>query len=452
MASDPQHANAPAAPGELDRLATALEQLQVADAEIETTTAELVATRDELAAERARYQELFELAPDPYVLTDADGIVGNANRAAGALFGLDRRFLLGKPLQVFIPPDERHRFRARIVQFKRTDVQNFQWRLRIVPRGGATIDVAAAVAPILGHGGALSGFRWSLRDITDRVREEDRLRDVAAELERHVAERTAALEAANREKDVLLRREREAREAAERANRIKDEFLATLSHELRTPLNVVVGQVFRLRRGGLDAAEQQKALETVERNAQEQSRLVDDLLDTARITNGRLQLDFQVAELSPIVRSALEAVEAAAAARGVRLHPRLQYGVFARCDPERIRQVAWNLLVNAVKFTPEGGTISIDVTRERSSASLVVTDTGVGIEPHVISHVFERFWQAEQSPRRTRGGLGLGLAIVKQLVEMHGGEVDVYSAGRGTGATFTVRLPLVRPLNGSPQT
>jgi PAS domain S-box-containing protein len=444
MASDQKQSDVPATPGDDEELAGALEQLRVAGEEAETTDAELEATSSELDAERARYQELFEFAPYPYVLTDILGVISDANRAAGALFGLERRFLIGKPLQVFIPRKERYRFRVRVFDLQRSsDGDTPEWRLLMMSREGFMLHVAASVAVVRNRDGGVTGLRWSLRDITARVREEEQLRDLNAELERRVAERTAALEEANREKDDLLRRERDAREAAERANRLKDTFLANLSHELRTPLNVVLGLVFRLRGGDVDVPQQQKMLETIDRNAREQSRLVDDLLDTARITNGRLQLELRMLDLTPIVAGALEAVEATAEARGIQIEPKLEHGVFVKCDPDRMRQIAWNLLVNALKFTPVGGLVTVEVGKDGSSALIRVSDNGIGIEPDLLPHIFERFWQAEQSTTRTRGGLGLGLAIVKHLVEMHGGDVQARSGGAGAGATFEVRLPLV---------
>jgi PAS domain S-box-containing protein len=427
---------------DLEDLANALEQLRLADEAAIAQNVELKAARDTLDAERSRYRELFELAPDPYVMTDSHGLISEANRAAVKLLGLDRCFLLRKPLQVFIPRDERFAFRQRVRDLKDWD-GSIEWRLRIRPRGRAVLHVSASVAVIPGRHGETSGLRWCIRDITARVREEDQLRDVNAELERRVKDRTAALEIANRLQDDLLQRERAAREAAERANRIKDEFLATLSHELRTPLNVVLGWIFRLRHDAVDAEQRDKALETIERNAREQFRLVEDLLDTARIANGRLQLELQTVELASIVHGAVESVEATAEAREIRIDPHLDCGAQVRGDPERLRQIVWNLLVNALKFSPVGGTVSVDVGVEDDRASIAVRDNGSGIPSDVMPHIFERFWQAEHSTTRSRGGLGLGLAIVKHLVEMHGGEIEAQSDGPGKGATFTVRLPLL---------
>ncbi len=430
--------------GLLDRaeLQVALEELFVLEEELDTQHVELQDTRDALHCERLRYEELFELAPDAYLLTDGNGLVNEANRAAAVLLGIDRRFLLGKPLQVFVPERERAQFRRRVHELE-SGTSPSEWRLRLMPRDHGPIEAAASVAAIRTRDQKFMGLRWSIRDVTARVQQEERLRDLNAELERRVNERTEALEAANRGQDDLLQRERAAREAAEAANRSKDEFLATLSHELRTPLNVVLGSIFRLQGGSLTASQQEKALKAVDRNASELSRLVEDLLDAARIANGRLRLDVGVEELAPIVGSAIESVETTAEARAVRLTADLQRDVYVRCDPERLRQVSRNLLTNALKFTPERRSIGIIVRADEHYAFIEVRDTGVGIEPAALPHIFERFWQGEQSI--TRAGLGLGLAIVKQLVEMHGGTIVASSEGREQGATFTVTLPRVDP-------
>jgi PAS domain S-box-containing protein len=418
-----------------------LEELSVAGEELDAQHAELEHTRDALYRERTRYEELFELAPDAYLLTDGSGLICEANQAAAVLVGVDQRFLLGKPLQVFVHEHERQQFRRHVSDLE-SGTSRSEFRFRLTPRDHDAIDVAASVGAIRNRHGKSSGLRWSIRDITDRVQQEARLRDLNVELERRVAERTDALQAANRLKDDLLTRERAAREVAEAANRSKDEFLATLSHELRTPLNVVLGLIFRLQSGSLSSSEQEKAIRTVDRNARELSRLVEDLLDAARIASGRMKLDVRMEELAPIIRVAIDAVEPTAETRGVRLTSNLRDGVYVKCDPERLRQVAWNLLTNALKFTPEGGTIAITVDADDRHATFSVIDTGFGIDQDIMPHIFERFWQGEQSMPRSRTGLGLGLAIVKHLVELHGGRIVAASEGSGRGATFTVELPV----------
>ena len=228
---------------------------------------------------------------------------------------------------------------------------------------------------------------------------------------------------------------------AERANRLKDEFLATLSHELRTPLGAILGWAQILRRGA--SAELLKGLDIIERNARVQTKLIEDLLDMSRITSGKIRLEVHPVQPFVFVDAALETVRPAAEAKGIRLDHALdpEAGPVLG-DPGRLQQAVWNLLSNAIKFTPTGGRIRVEVRRIAARVELSVTDTGVGIDPQFLSQVFERFSQADSSVTRRHGGLGLGLSIVKQLVELHGGTVYADSAGKGLGATFTIELPV----------
>jgi PAS domain S-box-containing protein len=230
---------------------------------------------------------------------------------------------------------------------------------------------------------------------------------------------------------------------AQRANRVKDEFLATLSHELRTPLNAILGWSQLLRMGRLDQNEVDQGLETIERNANIQSQLIEDLLDVSRIITGRLRLDVRPVELPPIIDAAIAAVRPAADAKHIRLKPKYDASAAPILgDAARLQQVVWNLLSNAIKFTPRGGRVEVMLDRVDSQVEITVRDTGSGIDPDFLPHVFERFRQADASTTRKHGGLGLGLAIVRHLVELHGGVVQARSEGQGAGATFIVRLPI----------
>ncbi len=252
-----------------------------------------------------------------------------------------------------------------------------------------------------------------------------------------------ARRAAEQEREALLERERRARTEAEAANRAKDEFLSVLSHELRTPLTPILGFLSMLKRPSLTEERRQVALETIERSAHAEARLVDDLLDVSRIVAGKLLLERELTDLEPIVAAAVQTVLPAAQAKGVNLtfdSGTVSLPVFA--DAGRLQQVAWNLLVNAVKFTPSGGQVAVTLRRADDAALLSVRDAGAGLAPHLIPLLFERFHQADASSTRTHGGLGLGLTIVRYLVEEHGGTVAAESLGEGQGATFTVRLPL----------
>ncbi|MDQ3754101.1 MAG: PAS domain S-box protein, partial [Acidobacteriota bacterium] len=241
-----------------------------------------------------------------------------------------------------------------------------------------------------------------------------------------------------------LASERDARAEAEQANRLKDEFLATVSHELRTPLTAILGWARILQDDRLDASVVKNALATIERNAQAQNQLIEDLMDVSRIITGKLRLNVRPVELVVVINAAIEAVRPAAEAKGIRLQPVLDPIASAVSgDPDRLQQIVWNLLSNAIKFTPKGGRVQVRLERINSHIEIVVSDTGQGINAEFLPYVFDRFRQADASTTRKHGGLGLGLAIVRQLVEMHGGTASVASDGEGRGATFTVKLPLL---------
>ena len=263
---------------------------------------------------------------------------------------------------------------------------------------------------------------------------------------------------AEEERAALLARERDLRQRAEEADRLKDEFLATLSHELRTPLTSILGWATLIRNGEVDRTENlDRALEIIERNARSQARLIDDLLDVSRIITGNLQLDVRPLNVAPIVEAAIDALRPAADAKGIQIETELDdASCLVSGDPNRLRQVIWNLLMNGIKFTPRGGRVSLRLECFASSpipllpssplhsshVRLTVSDTGDGISPEFLPYVFHRFRQEEGSISRKAGGLGLGLAVVRHLVELHGGSVGAESAGPGKGSTFTVDLPL----------
>jgi signal transduction histidine kinase len=245
----------------------------------------------------------------------------------------------------------------------------------------------------------------------------------------------------------LLAAAERARDEAEAANRMKDEFLATLSHELRTPLNAVLGWAVTLRTARLDGAAAGHALEAIERNARVQSQLIEDLLDISRIVNGKLSLDARVVDLRAVVEAALDAVRPAARAKSIDLVPALDAAAL-HGDPNRLQQVVWNLLSNAIKFTPRGGRVDVGLAGASGFVEVTVRDTGQGIAPGLLPFVFDRFRQADSSSTRRQGGLGIGLALVKSLTELHGGSVQAESAGVGHGATFRLRFPALASPTG----
>jgi CheY-like chemotaxis protein/nitrogen-specific signal transduction histidine kinase len=241
----------------------------------------------------------------------------------------------------------------------------------------------------------------------------------------------------------LYRRAERARVEAEEANRAKDEFLAVLSHELRTPLTSMLGWLRLLRTGQLGPDKVSQALEVVERNTRTQAQLINDLLDVSRIITGKLQLDTYPVDLGPIMEEAIESVRRDAEAKGVRLELTMAVGAGPVLgDPLRLGQIVGNVIANAVKFTSAGGHVRASLAREADSVVITIVDTGIGIEPELLPHIFDRFRQADSTITRRHGGLGLGLAIARHLAELHGGRVTAESAGAGRGSTFTIRLPL----------
>jgi signal transduction histidine kinase/ActR/RegA family two-component response regulator len=268
-----------------------------------------------------------------------------------------------------------------------------------------------------------------IRDISARKRTEALLREQRLRAE---AERTE-----------LLARETAARERAETANRTKDEFLAMVSHEIRTPLNSILGWAQLLQTGKIDSSDTERALASIERNAKSQAQILSDLLDTSRIDAGKLSLDVRPVDLKPVIEAAVETVRLAADAKSIRVQTQMSpLQCLVSGDAGRLQQVVWNLLSNAVKFTPRGGRIDVALELVGSVARITVRDTGIGIKPQFLPHVFDRFTQADSTSTRRHGGLGLGLAIVRQLVEVHGGTVRAESSGEGRGSEFSVMLPI----------
>jgi PAS domain S-box-containing protein len=426
-------------------LLTALEELQVAQEELRRQNEELVATRAEVEAERLKYEDLFESAPDGYLVTDRNGTIRDVNNVASKMLGVERRFLQGKPLISYVDESERARFRNHLTSLSISDFSHSGLELRLCPRHIKPFDVSVSVSGVLGKNGTLTELRWTMRDITERKQVQEKIQALNEELEGKVNRRTAELERANAQKDELLEREKRARAEAEDASRVKDEFLAICSHELRAPLSAIQGWAEMLSRGSLDQATTQRAVETILRSAKTQTKIVGDLLDASRVIAGKLQLQPTAVDLVGVIEAATEIVRPTAQARRVALDTTLdpQAGVVFG-DAARLQQIVWNLLSNAVKFTPAGGSVTVRLERKDERATIVVQDTGIGIKPEFLPHAFELFRQADSSTTRVFGGLGLGLAIVSHLTKSHGGSVQVESEGEGRGATFTVSLPLMR--------
>ncbi|MEH1797432.1 ATP-binding protein [Nostoc sp.] len=577
--------------------AEAFEELKIALEEMRVASEELQATRMVVEKERQRYQELFDFAPDGYLVTDIYGTILEANQATTVLLNISERFLIRKPLVSFIAQSDRQAFFDYLAQLQHLD-RGGEWEVCVQPREKVCFDVALTVVTVRNKEGKPVALRWLMRDITKRRRLEserkllfasEQIARIAAEAaERRsnflaeasrvlassldyrttltsmaqlavptladccivdvvennsVAFTNPVIAASEPQKEALVRELRQrypipidadyglpkvlrtgkpelvtdilesslqkntwnqeylnllqvksymvvpllvrkrklgtivfacaqvgryytivdlamAEEVAQRAasaienaqlyrqaqeaNRIKDEFLAIVSHELRTPLNSMLGWVQVIRNRKLDEAVTSKALETIERNAKLQRKLIEDILDISRIVQGKIRLNLHKVDLVIVINAAIEAVYPTSEIKDIRVESKLDSSVGeVMGDAERLQQIVWNLLSNAVKFTPSGGRVEVCLEQVNSNAKISVSDTGKGINADFLPYIFERFRQADSTTTRADSGLGLGLAIVNHLVEMHSGTVHAFSEGEERGATFTVLLPLI---------
>jgi PAS domain S-box-containing protein len=359
--------------------------------------------------------KVVESSDDAIVSKDLNSIITSWNAAAERMFGYTAAEAIGRSIRMIIPADRQTEEDTVLGRIRTGEaIQHFETiRQR---KDGTLIQISLTVSPIYDDSGRVIGASKIARDITEQTR-------LANENARLYTE-------------------------AQDANRMKDEFLAVLSHELRTPLNAIVGYSRLLRGGILSGEKAERGLEILERNATWLTQIVEDVLDVSRIVSGKIRLDVQPVNLPSVLGDAVATVLPAANAKGVVVQTIFDPAVGpVSGDPDRLQQVVWNLVNNAVKFTPRGGRVQVRLERVSSHVEIIVSDTGVGISADFLPYVFERFRQAEGGTTRKTGGLGLGLAIVRHIVEMHGGTVRADSAGAGQGATFCVQLPLmiVRP-------
>jgi len=367
---------------------------------------------------------VVESSDDAIITKTLDGTITSWNASAARLLGYVADEIIGQPITVLIPPD-RQEEEQHIIANLRAGNRIEHYETVRVAKGGRLIDVSLTISPLRGQTGEVVGASKILRDVTERKRIERDMQELLAE------------------RNQLLASERAARSEAERLSASKDEFLALLSHELRTPLNAILGWTQILRSGSLAPANLEKGLGVIERNVRAQTQLVDDLLDMSRIISGQMRLEVQPVMPYAFVQGAVESARPAADARGVRLEAILDPGAGpVSGDANRLQQVVWNLISNAIKFTPRGGHVQVNFERVNSNIEICVADSGIGIQPDFLPHIFERFRQADATTTREHGGLGLGLSIVKHIVELHGGTVVANSDGEGQGATFRVRLPV----------
>jgi PAS domain S-box-containing protein len=385
-------------------------ELQETNRGVVALYAELEANAEHLRQAEDRLRLLLDGVQDYAIcMLTPRGEIGSWNAGAERLFGYAADEIVGRSFACFYQPAERDVDLPREHLRQAAEEGRFAAEGCCVRHGGSAFE-AHIVLTAVRAGRDLRGFSLVVRDITERKRLESDLRRRAEEL------------------------------AA--ANRAKEEFLATLSHELRTPLNAMLGWTRLLRTGRLDEASMARALRIIERNAQIQEQLIADILDVSRIVTGKLRLEVRPIELVPVANAAMDAVRPAAQAKGVRLESVLDLEAAVLGDPDRLQQVVWNLLVNAIKFTPPGGAVTLRLAAAGPYAAITVTDTGEGIAPTLLPFIFDRFMQGDASATRPHGGLGLGLAIVRHIVELHGGRVHAASDGPDRGATFSVFLPL----------
>jgi PAS domain S-box-containing protein len=367
-------------------------------------------------AAQATLAAIVASSDDAIVGKTLDGVITTWNAGAVRMFGYLPEEAVGRSITILLPPERLAEEQTIVATLLRGDrIEHFETER--VTKDGRRLQVSLSVSPIRDGHGRIVGAAKIARDVTLR----------------HTLER---------ERDDLLARERIAREEAEASNRAKDAFLATISHELRTPLSPILTWTQLLRQGRLDPEKSERALSAIERSARSQAQLIDDLLDVSRIVSGKMRIQVRPIDLIAVIHAAAEVVRPAAAAKRIDLRLDLDPQAASMIgDPERLQQIVWNLLSNGIKFTPAAGRVDIILRSIEGQIEISVSDTGEGFHPDFRPFIFDRFRQAEVGTTRAHGGLGLGLAIVRHLVELHGGTVEAESAGKGAGATFTVRLP-----------
>jgi len=371
---------------------------------------------------QAHLAALIRSSDDAIVSKNLDGIIMSWNPAAERMFGYSESEAVGKSIQIIIPDDRKSEEEFILSKVNSGEgVDHYETVRR--RKDGSLVDVSLTVSPIKDSTGTIVGASKIARDITEKKRL------AAAEHAQLIRERTFQAE----------------------ANRIKDQFLATLSHELRTPLNAIIGWAEMLLGGNLNDQETELGLRTIDRNARAQVQLVDDLLDVSRIISGKMRLQIAPVDLVDVAKAAMDVVRPAALAKKIKLVSEFKRPeIFVQGDADRLHQVAWNLLSNAIKFTPARGQVTVRVdSGDEGGGRFIVEDSGAGIPERFLPHVFERFRQEDGSLTRSHGGLGLGLAIVRHIIELHGGTASVTSPGENKGSTFMIELPAVSPKRDS---
>ena len=441
-------ADKPAADSPTTEISLMLEELNVAEEEMRQQADELLMTRDQLEQEHLRYLDLFEEAPDAYLVTDEAGVVREANHAAERLLQIDRVRLRGKPLAAMVDEEFRRAFRL-MLDLRCGAPENIEFDTTIRPRHGDPIDVAVRIRRA--RGPKSPELRWILRDVTAQRTAQAELRRINADLEARVAERTAALSDANASLQLLIEQERDSRGIAERANRAKSEFLAVLSHEFRTPLQGIYGyaELFDSGIHGPLSGEQHEDMKRIRQGLGHLVGLVNQLLDRANIDVGHVVLDIGDVSLERALQLTDALVTSQCQAKSIRyMRDRVDASVAVRGDLERLQQVLINIVGNAVKYTNPGGAIEVACNIRPNEVEIAVSDTGCGIPESMLESVFEPYVRLRASGNAPlAAGTGLGLAISRDLVRLMGGTL-VARSRLGAGSTFLLTLPRANDLSG----
>jgi PAS domain S-box-containing protein len=385
-----------------------------------TTNETSLAARIQGELRQDLYQAIFNHSKEPIAIIDPQGRYLEQNAAHADLLGYSDEDLKNQTPAI-------HMGEADFAAVVREVAEAGEYRGEVVSKtkAGEVKHIELSAFAMRAESGETLCYIGSKRDITARKQADQELQRSEAELAR------------------LLERESLARADAEKANRLKDEFLATLSHELRTPLNAVIGWSRMLSSERLDRESSKRALEVIERNAWAQKQMIEDILDVSRVITGKLQLNLSATNLASVIEAALDSVRPAMEAKEIKVGTVIDPGVrMISGDADRLQQVVWNVLSNAANFTPLGGKVEISLNQSATHVLIEVKDSGPGIDPDFLPHVFERFRQADGSTTRTHGGLGIGLAISRHLIELHGGTIAVENSADGQGANFIIRLPL----------
>lgn len=396
----------------LEELRSALEELRIAEEGLRAQNEALLAAKYLIEAERRRYQELFEFAPDGYLVTNPFGVVQEANQVVAQLFNISQRHLIGKPLVNFVPDDQRRAFRALLNQLP-TIHRVQEWELRLQGRDNDVFDAALTVETVRDREGQATALRWLIRDVTTRKQAEEQLRRVQMQ-------------------NIELIE----------ADRLKSQFIATISHELRTPMHAILGFSEMLMRRFHQQQDPQtlRMAECIFRNGKNLLSLIEEMLDFSSLRASTLELRPETLDLVECVTQTIEELRPLALQKALDLHVCASPAqIHTAVDRNRLRQILTNLVSNAVKFT-DFGSVTVELQQQPETIVLCVRDTGIGISPADCPRIFQGFWQANQSITRPYSGTGLGLAIVKELVDLMGGSISVESQV-GQGSTFRVELP-----------